>query len=94
MQRVCPLQATVTGGPPALPLALLHLMIAAVLGLFLWHAERRLTRLHAVVSWQQRLLALARRAPSIPLATRAPSLPSAWHGATLFARPPPAGALS
>jgi len=76
-------------GAPPLPLAPVHLLVAIVLGMFLWRVEHRLTRLRAVVTRQRRLLAAAcvTRAPLAP--PRTARLPRACHGLTLFARPPP-----
>lgn len=75
---------------PALPLAPLHLVVAAVLAVLLWRVEHRLTRLRAQIARRLRLLArypVAGRVPRpAPCAAR---LPLGWHGAALFARPPP-----
>jgi len=95
---LCPMRtAMVMNGTPiimplgaALPLGVLHLAVATLLGLLLWRVERRLTRLRATAA--QRLRLLLRAAPGA--APRLPNLdaarlPRRRYGHSLFARPPP-----
>ncbi len=77
----------------ALSLGLMHLAVAAVLGLLLWRVERGLTCLRAAVATQLRLLrggdACSAVRPRAPYAARLPRSP---QGHSLFARPPPIAA--
>lgn len=100
---ICPMRPTITmvmhGAPmtmpmaPALPLDPLHLLVALALALLLWRVERRLTRLRLTIARQIHLLTrdhIAERAPRPALV--AARRPLGWHGAALFARPPPVAA--
>ncbi len=95
---ICPMRTTmVMNGAPmimplgaALPLGMLQLAVAALLGLLLWRVERRLTRLRATIARRLRLLLRAGSgaAPRLPNLDAA-RLPRRRYGHSLFARPPP-----
>jgi hypothetical protein len=95
---ICPMRTTmVMNGAPmvmplgaALPLGVLQLAVAALLGLLLWRVERRLTRLRATAAQRLRLLlrAASGAAPRLPNLDAA-RLPRRRYGHSLFARPPP-----
>ncbi len=95
---VCPMHVSMLMGgklmtmstAAALPLAPLHLAVAALVGLLLWRVERRLTHLRAAVARRLGLLAHhhATYHPQPP-ASRDVRLPLGWYGQPLFARPPP-----
>jgi len=95
---ICPMRATmVMNGAPmvmphgaALPLGMLQLAAATLLGLLFWRVERRLTHLRATAAQRLRLLLRASsdalpRLPSLDAAR----LPRRRYGHGLFARPPP-----
>jgi len=100
---ICPMRTTmIMNGAPmvmplgaALPLGVLQLVAAALLGLLLWRVERRLTRLRATAAQRLRLLLRAGsdappRLPSLD----ATHLPRWRYGPGLFARPPPVPAAA
>ncbi len=95
---ICPMRTTmVMNGAPmvmplgtALPLGMLQLAVAALLGLLLWRVERRLTRLRVMAAQRLRLLlrASSSATPRLPRLDAA-RLPRWRYGPALFARPPP-----
>ncbi len=95
---ICPMRTTmVMNGAPmvmtlgaALPLGMLQLAVAALLGLLLWRVERRLTRLRVMAAQRLRLL-LRASSGALPRLTSldAARLPRQRYGHGLFARPPP-----
>ena len=94
----CPMHMTmVTNGAPmtmpmapVLPLAPVHLVVAALLGLVLWRVERRLTRLRAQIAGRLTALIVAGSTEDAAARWRQVTLrPLAWSAPTLFARPPP-----
>jgi hypothetical protein len=75
---------------PVLPLAPVHLVVAALLGLVLWRVERRLTRLRAQIAGRLTALIVAGGTEDAAARWRRVTLrPLAWSAPTLFARPPP-----
>lgn len=94
----CPMHMTmVTNGAPmtmpmapVLPLAPVHLVVAALLGLVLWRVEHRLTRLRAQIAGRLTALIVAGSTEDAAARWRQVTLrPLAWSAPTLFARPPP-----
>ena len=95
---ICPMRTTVVMNgasmvmplKAALPLGMLQLAVAALLGLLLWRVERRLTRLRASATQRLRLLRGAGHGAS-PRRPRvdAARLPRRRYGPAIFARPPP-----
>lgn len=95
---ICPMRTTVVmNGAPmvmpltaALPLGMLQLAVAALLGLLLWRVERRLTRLRATAAcWLRLLLHACSTVVLELLSLDAARLPRQQYGSSLFARPPP-----
>jgi hypothetical protein len=77
---------------PALPLGLVHVLVAILLALLLWRVEHRLTRLRAQIVRRLRLLSRWGAAQSLPPTSRTVRLPRTQYGHALFARPPPRAA--
>jgi hypothetical protein len=75
---------------PVLPLAPVHLIVAALLGLVLWRVERRLTWLRAQIAGRLTALIVAGSTEDAAAGWQRVTLrPLAWSAPTLFARPPP-----